>query len=216
MIIVGAKGLAKEVLEIFYQHGSLNKVYFFDNVSADLPMKLFDRFPLLTTMEEVTQVFRESNEFEFTLGLGSPANRLQLTRLFEAAGGVLKSAISKNAFIGNFGNSIGNGCTILDGAVITNGVSIGKGCLINPHCSLSHDVHVGDYVEMSPGARLTGFCEIGNFSVIGTNAVILPKVKIGKNVVVGAGAVVTKDVPDNSLVVGVPAQVKKVLAPFKG
>lgn len=216
MIIVGAKGLAKEVLEIFYQHDSLNKLYFFDNVSTDLPKKLFDRFPILTTMEEVTQVFRDSNEFEFTLGLGSPKNRLQLTRLFEAAGGALKSAISKNAFVGNFGTRIGEGCTILDGAVVTNGVSIGKGCLINPHCSLSHDVWVGDYVEISPGARLTGSCEIGNFCVIGTNAVILPKIKIGKNVVVGAGAVVTKDVADNSLVVGVPAQVKMTLPPFNG
>ena len=38
---------------------------------------------------------------------------------------------------------------------------------------------------------------------------ILPGVSIGDNVVVGAGAVVTKDIPDNSLALGVPARVIK-------
>ncbi|WP_348636746.1 hypothetical protein [Flavobacterium anhuiense] len=37
----------------------------------------------------------------------------------------------------------------------------------------------------------------------------MPKVKIGKNVIVGAGSVVTKDIPDNCLVVGVPARIIK-------
>lgn len=48
---------------------------------------------------------------------------------------------------------------------------------------------------------------LGNDVWIGGNATILPGVTIGSNVVVGAGAVVTKDVPDNSLVLGVPARV---------
>lgn len=46
----------------------------------------------------------------------------------------------------------------------------------------------------------------GNDVWIGGNATILPGVTIGNNVVVAAGAVVTKDVPDNTLVGGVPAK----------
>jgi acetyltransferase-like isoleucine patch superfamily enzyme len=46
---------------------------------------------------------------------------------------------------------------------------------------------------------------------IGANAVILPGVTIGKHVVVAAGAVVTQDVPDNTIVGGVPAkEIKKI------
>ncbi|MDE6838008.1 MAG: sugar O-acetyltransferase [Acutalibacter sp.] len=48
---------------------------------------------------------------------------------------------------------------------------------------------------------------IGNDVWIGGNVTILPGVTIGNNVVIAAGAVVTKDVPDNSLVGGVPARV---------
>ena len=46
-------------------------------------------------------------------------------------------------------------------------------------------------------------------SYIGANALILPGIKIGKMSVIGAGAVVTKDVPDYTIVVGVPARIIK-------
>jgi acetyltransferase-like isoleucine patch superfamily enzyme len=42
----------------------------------------------------------------------------------------------------------------------------------------------------------------------------LPKVSIGSNVIVGAGSVVTKDVPDNVMVVGIPAKIVKELTPL--
>lgn len=46
---------------------------------------------------------------------------------------------------------------------------------------------------------------------IGAGATVLPGVSIGKYAIVGAGAIVTKDVPDYSVVVGIPAKVVKTL-----
>lgn len=54
---------------------------------------------------------------------------------------------------------------------------------------------------------LFGTIEVGNNVHIGTNATIMPNVKVGSNCIVGCGAIVTKDVPDNSIVVGCPARV---------
>jgi serine acetyltransferase len=51
--------------------------------------------------------------------------------------------------------------------------------------------------------------------MIGINAIILPGVTIGPNSVVGAGAIVTKNVPPNSIAVGVPARVIKTMEDFK-
>lgn len=51
------------------------------------------------------------------------------------------------------------------------------------------------------------FSVIGENVEIGTGAVILNNVKIGKNVKIGANAVVTRDVPDDTTVVGIPAKI---------
>lgn len=42
---------------------------------------------------------------------------------------------------------------------------------------------------------------------VGANVCIIGKIRIGNNVIIGAGAVVTKDVPDNSVVVGNPMRI---------
>jgi carbonic anhydrase/acetyltransferase-like protein (isoleucine patch superfamily) len=56
-------------------------------------------------------------------------------------------------------------------------------------------------------------CEIGDNTLVGMGAIILSGAKIGKNCIIGAGAVVKENdvIPDNSLVVGVPAKIIKTL-----
>jgi sugar O-acyltransferase (sialic acid O-acetyltransferase NeuD family) len=214
MIIVGAKGLAKEVLEIFSQRNELDNLFFYDDISTELPAKLFDQFTILRNLEQVKEKFERTGDYRFTLGVGKPQIRYNLNKKFKTIGGVLMSAISPKADIGRFGNFIGDGVTILSHSVITNGVTIGKGCLINPHCSVSHDSVLGDFVELSPGVRITGHCRVDNFCNLGTNAVLIPNTHLSCNVIVGAGAVVTHNVEENTLVVGIPAVARKKVESF--
>ncbi len=51
-----------------------------------------------------------------------------------------------------------------------------------------------------------GHIEIDDDAWLGTGCIILPDVRIGKGAVIGAGSVVTKDVPDFTVVAGVPAK----------
>ena len=53
----------------------------------------------------------------------------------------------------------------------------------------------------------SGCIEVMDNVFIGSNSTILPNVKIGPNALIAAGSVVTKDVPENSVVAGVPAKV---------
>jgi sugar O-acyltransferase (sialic acid O-acetyltransferase NeuD family) len=214
MIIAGAKGLAKELLEIFSQQNRLERLHFFDNVSKDMPARLFGRFPVVRTFDEARNIFKETGDMSFCLGLGNPLLRRKLFDEFRELEGTLTSVISPNATIGQFGTVIGQGCCILPGAVITSSVTLGTGCLVNPNATISHDCVIGDFVEVSPGTNITGNCHIGDYTFVGSNCVILPKIRVGKNVIIGAGAVVTKDVPDNSVVAGVPAALRRSLDPL--
>jgi acetyltransferase-like isoleucine patch superfamily enzyme len=101
--------------------------------------------------------------------------------------------IGKNVFI-NFD------CTFLD----LGGITIEDGVLIAPKVSLLSEGH-----PVSPESRhslMVGHIHIKKNAWIGANATILQGVTIGENAVVAAGAVVSKDVPDNTIVGGIPAK----------
>lgn len=106
--------------------------------------------------------------------------------------------IGKNVFI-NFG------CTILD----WGGVTIEDNVLIAPNVSLLSEGH-----PISPKNRhalVPKSIHIKENAWIGANATILQGVTIGKNAIVAAGAVVSSDVPDNSIVGGIPAKILKTI-----
>jgi sugar O-acyltransferase (sialic acid O-acetyltransferase NeuD family) len=214
MLIVGAKGFAKEVLEILHQLNQLENLVFYDDVNDEVPEKLFGQFPVLRTTQEASVYFKTIDN-QFTIGIGNPVLRKKLHDKFTSLGGEFTSTISPLATIGHYGNHFGLGCNIMTGTVITSDINIKKGGLINLNCTIGHDSIIGEFVELSPGVHISGNCKIGDYSVLGTNASVLPKLTIGKNVIIGAGSVVTKDIPDNSLALGIPAKVIKNLEPLE-
>ena len=129
-----------------------------------------------------------------------------------------------------------DGVTVRPYAQIWSGggtVRIGRGSEIGERCriSIANSLEIGEKVLLSPNVYITD-CDheyrnidvpvieqgivqkgqavsIGDGSYIGINTVIVGNVKIGKHCVIGANSVVTKDVPDYSVAVGIPARVIK-------
>lgn len=66
-----------------------------------------------------------------------------------------------------------------------------------------------NHIIKEPGFMKTKPIIIGNHVWIGMNAIILKGVKIGDGAIVSAGAVVNRDIPENTLVGGVPAKIIK-------
>ncbi|GIQ67936.1 2,3,4,5-tetrahydropyridine-2,6-dicarboxylate N-acetyltransferase [Xylanibacillus composti] len=114
---------------------------------------------------------------------------------------------------------IGDNAVIMMGAVINIGCNIGEGTMIDMNATLGGRVQVGKMCHIGAGAVLAGVIEppsaqpvtVEDDVVIGANAVVLEGVRIGKGSVVAAGAVVIEDVPENSVVAGIPAKVIKTV-----
>ncbi len=82
-------------------------------------------------------------------------------------------------------------------------VSIGNNTLITGTTILTHDAST----KKSIGHTKLGRVTIGDNVFVGLKCIILPNVHIGNNVIVGAGTVVSKDIPDNTIVVGNPMRI---------
>ena len=112
---------------------------------------------------------------------------------------------------------IGDGAVIMMGAILNIGAVVGKGTMIDMGAILGGRATVGNHCHVGGGAVLAGVVEpasatpvvIEDDVLIGANAVILEGVRVGRGSVVAAGAVVISDVPENSVVAGVPARVIK-------
>lgn len=105
----------------------------------------------------------------------------------------------KNITVGR-GVFINAGCKFQD----QGGITIGDGALIGHSvvlATLNHDLDPTSRHSMTPAP-----IRIGKNVWIGANSTILPGVSIGDGAIVAAGAVVTKNVPENTLVGGVPAR----------
>ena len=96
---------------------------------------------------------------------------------------------------------INNGCTFMD----RGGITLEDGVLVGPNVNIITENHA-EQLELRHNVYTKPIL-IKRNAWIGAGAIILPGVTIGENVIVAAGAVVTKDVPDNTIVGGVPAKI---------
>lgn len=136
--------------------------------------------------------------------LGRVGEKVWIAKNFNCDNG--KNIRIGSNFTGNFN------LTILD----IREVTIGDNVMIGPNTLISTVNHPLDPVGRRKHLGIAKPVTIGDDVWIGGNATILPGVTIGNNVVVGAGAVVTRDIPDNSLALGVPARVVKRLPTSSG
>lgn len=107
--------------------------------------------------------------------------------------------------------NIGKGSILCPSTTITTNVNVGEFVNANIGCVIGHDVVLGDFVTISPNAVIGGNSILGDNVFVGMNASIVERTIIGKNSIIGAGAVVTHDIPENVVVVGVPAKIIRKL-----
>ncbi len=203
MIVIGARGHAKEVLDIVEIPYKNQELFFFDNVTNYAESDTFNGYKLVKDIDHAAKILANNNAF--SLALGGTLIREKLFNMFVEMKGVPISIIASNSFLSKSA-IIGNGINLMQYSSILGNAKVGKGSLINAYASIHHDVEIGEFSEISPGARVLGNSTLGDRCTVGSNAVILPGCKIVNDVIIGAGAVVTKDISASGVYVGIPAK----------
>jgi bifunctional UDP-N-acetylglucosamine pyrophosphorylase/glucosamine-1-phosphate N-acetyltransferase len=131
------------------------------------------------------------------------------------------SVVEDEVHVGPFahfrpGTRVNTGAHVGNFAEIKNS-TLGAGSHMG-HFSYLGDATVGEHVNIGAGTITCNYdgtvksrTVIGDSAFIGSDTMLVAPITVGENARTGAGAVVTKDVPDHSLAVGVPARVIRKL-----
>ena len=103
------------------------------------------------------------------------------------------------------GTFVNHGCYFMDGGTI----HIGENVFIGPFCGFYTASHPINYADRNKGLERALPIVVGDNCWFGANVSVMQGVTIGAGCVIAAGSVVTKDIPENCLVAGVPATIKK-------
>jgi UDP-perosamine 4-acetyltransferase len=201
VIVVGAGGHAKVVIELLRQSG--NHVAYC--ISGEEEHKECLGVPILLGDKWIENLRAEGFCRAF-VAIGSNRTRLRMAGVLKQFQYELVNAISPFASISPSAR-IATGVAVMAGVVINAEAEIGDFSIINTGATIDHDCRIGQAVHVAPQSALAGTITVGDGAFLGIGCRVLPGLSIGEWSIVGAGAVVTKNIPANVTAVGVPAKV---------
>jgi len=210
IVIFGSGGFGREVLWTINDCNNFKKKYHimgFIDEKKSLHGKLIDKYPILGGVEWFST--KDAKDVCCVVAVGDSKIREKIVKSLEKLNVKFTTIIHPSV---QYSNSIkfGTGTIIQAGSVITVDTTIGNHVHINMNSSIAHDCKINDYSTISPNVAINGNTIIEKGSFIGSGVTMKEGIKIGKRSVVGAGTVLIENVPENSLVVGVPGKIKTI------
>jgi UDP-perosamine 4-acetyltransferase len=211
VVIVGAGGHGKVVLDILRTQGTYTPIGFLDADPSLMGRKIHG-LPVLGQVNLLPRL-KAQKVRAACIAIGDNRTRAQYARMLADHGFDLVNAIHPSAVVSPTA-VLGTNVVIAAGAVVGTDANIGDNVIVNTGSIVDHECEVGESAHICPAAALAGRATVGMGAFIGLGARVIQCVTIGPHAIVGAGSVVLRDVPELATVVGVPARVIKVAAPL--
>lgn len=203
---IGAGGHAKVVIDILRLMGGYEIVGLLD---ADKELWGTDVLGIRVLGDDslLPQLYEQGIRDAF-IGVGTVGDTQPRIRLYESARKQefrIVRAVHPRAVVA-LSAAIGEGPTIMAGAVINPDARLGDNVIVNTAAVVEHDCVIGPHAHIATGAVLAGMVTVGQGAHVGAGASVRQGIAIGERAVIGVGAVVVRDVPAGTTVVGVPAE----------
>ena len=204
--IFGAGGFGREVKTIIDAINNQNKeqynfIGFFDDGFDK--SETINNYAILGGIKDLNEI---SEELDLVVAIGDPKVKRRIVSLITNSKINFPSIIHPKASISNEFVTIGKGCIIGEGTIITCNIEIKDFVILNLMCTVGHDTIIENYCSFMPAVNISGEVKIEELVYVGTGAKIINQLEIGKGTIVGAGAVVSKALPENCTAVGIPAK----------
>lgn len=203
LVLVGASGLAREVLAVLRRTGEYSVVGCLDDDPASWRRE-FDGMPVLGGLEAM----RQFPDAKLLLCVGKGVHRHAFAnRLAELGRDELDYATVVHDSVAVPADcTIAPGSILLAGTVLTTNVTIGRHVVVMPNVTLTHDVFVEPFATLCAGVALGGNVWVGERAYLGMNSSVREGVRVGRDAVLGMGAVLLQEVPPGQTWAGVPAR----------
>lgn len=209
LIIWGAGGHGKVVLDVVRAQGHFTDVVFIDD-AARISSGNFQGCRIVGDRTELARL-RTSGYAHFVIAIGCNVVRADCFHAAIEIGIEPVFLIHPTAAVSRCA-TIAPGTVVMPNSVINADSVIGTNSIINSGAIVEHDCRIADHVHLAPGVVLGGGVGVGACSLIGLNSSVLPGIEIGERAIVGAGTVVRANVAPGDTVAGVPARSLQKLA----
>ncbi len=202
IVIIGAGDGGRLVSELVKEQQEFEVICFIDDNEA-VQGKTINGYKIIGTSADL----KRFGGIGFVIAVGM--NMKARSMLFEKAMDAMLepvNVIHRTAIIEKSAQ-VGKGTIMLANCVINAFATVGENVFIFTGTIIEHDTNIGNNVYFSPGVSLGGGVKVGDNTFFGINSCTVGGITIGSNVIVGAGSVVLKDVPDNTVVAGIPAKI---------
>lgn len=207
VVIVGAGGFGREVLEIFKAQNKISKTWdilgFIDE-DKQLHGKIMNGYPVLGGLDWLRE--HNNNNLGCVCAIGTCETRKQVVEKLQEIGVNFHNAIHPSVIMSDF-VELGKDVIICAGSILTVNIKIGDHVHIDTNCTIAHDAVIGSYCRLNPGVKMNGNNHLAEGVYVGTGATFIQGISVGSWSTIGAGAVVIKYVPEKVVAVGVPATV---------
>jgi sugar O-acyltransferase (sialic acid O-acetyltransferase NeuD family) len=206
LVIFGAGGLGREVLVLLMQLNEAGAGWdvqgFYDDQPPATPTVA--GLPYLGTSHDLNQT---TEPLAVAVAVGSSTSRAAVVARLTAPQLTFPALVHPAVRLTREQRvSVGAGCLIQQGCILTCDIALGRFVLLNLGCTIGHDAVLEDFCSLMPHANVGGAASLGAGVYLGTNATVIHAVRVGAGTIVGAGAVVVRELPAGVTAVGVPAK----------